>query len=121
METVLIVDDSRAQRELMAELLHRHRFAVWQAENGLEALERAQQTSPDLIVLDILMPLMNGYELCRRLKNDPRTKDIPVVMCSSKTTPVDHHWGKKLGAAAYVDKPAFEQQLVATLRRVLGG
>ncbi len=120
METVLIVDDSPTQREMIAALLQNHNFAVWIAEDGAEALERAQQTSPDLILLDVLMPGMNGYEACRKLKGDPLTKDIPVVICSSKTTPIDHHWGKKLGAAAYVDKPSYKKQLVKTVRQVLG-
>ena len=119
METVLIVDDSPAQREMFATLLQRHNFAVWMAEDGAEALERAQQTSPDLILLDVLMPRMNGYEACRKLKQHPLTKDIPVVICSSKTTPIDHHWGKKLGADAYIDKPKYEHQLVQTVQRVL--
>lgn len=120
METVLVVDDSAAQREMIAALLQSHNYAVWMAEDGVEALERAHQTSPDLILLDVLMPRMNGYEACRKLKGDPLTKDIPVVLCSSKTTPIDHHWGMKLGAVAYVDKPSYEEQLVATVRKVLG-
>jgi len=119
MKTVLVVDDSPAQRELIAALLQGHNFAVWLAEDGAEALERAQQTAPDVILLDVLMPEMNGYEACRQLKRNPLTKDIPVVICSSKTTPIDHHWGKKLGAAAYVDKPDYERQLIRTLRHVL--
>lgn len=120
MKTVLVVDDSSTQREMIAALLQSHSFAVWMAEDGAEALERAQQTSPDVILLDVLMPGMNGYEACRKLKGHPLTKDIPVVICSSKTTPIDHHWGKKLGAAAYVDKPSYKTQLIKTLRQVLG-
>ena len=120
METVLLVDDSPTQREMITALLQSHNYAVWIAEDGADALERAQQISPDLIVLDVLMPGMNGYEACRKLKGDPLTKDIPVVICSSKTTPIDHHWGKKLGAVAYVDKPSYKKQLVKTLQQVLG-
>lgn len=120
METVLVVDDSPTQREMIVALLQSHNFAVWLAEDGDEALERAQQIAPDVILLDVLMPGMNGYEACRKLKSHPLTKDIPVVICSSKTSPIDHHWGKKLGAAAYVDKPSYEQDLVKTLRQVLG-
>lgn len=119
MKTVLIVDDSSTQREMIALLLQSHNFAVWMAKDGADALERAQQISPDLILLDVLMPEMNGYEACRKLKEHPLTKDIPVVICSSKTSPIDHHWGKKLGAAAYVDKPSYETELVKTLRQVL--
>ncbi len=120
MKTVLLVDDSLTQREMIAALLQSHDYAVWIAEDGADALERARQISPDLIVLDVLMPEMNGYEACRKLKEDPLTKDIPVVICSSKTTPIDHHWGKKLGAAAYVDKPSYEEELVKTVQKLLG-
>lgn len=118
MDTVLVVDDSPMQRQMMTDLLNRNDFAVWTAKDGLDALAQARKTVPDVIVLDIVMPAMNGYEVCRRLKGNPITKDIPVVICSSKTTQVDHYWGLKLGAAAYIDKSAYPQKLVGTLKKL---
>ncbi len=118
MDTVLVVDDNRSQRQMIANLLNRNKFAVWMASNGQDALEQLRDNLPDLIVLDVLMPQMNGFEVCRQLKSNPQTRHIPVVMCSSKTTPVDHYWGMKLGADAYVNKPSYQDQLVRTLKKL---
>ena len=91
------------------------------ARDGVEALEQVQASRPDLVVLDIVMPRMNGYEVCRRLKSDPTTQNVPVVMCSSKGEEFDRYWGMKQGADAYITKPFQPTELVETVKQLLRG
>jgi twitching motility two-component system response regulator PilH len=121
MSTVLIVEDSIAQREMITDLLKASGLQVTHAGDGVEALETIQSTTPDLVVLDIVMPRMNGYELCRRLKSDPKTQNLPVVMCSSKGEEFDRYWGMKQGADAYIAKPFQPTELVGTVKQLLRG
>ena len=121
MMTVLIVEDSVSQRMIITNLLKASGLAVTQAADGVEALQVIQNTPPDLVVLDIFMPRMNGYELCRCLKYDPKTENIPVLMCSSKSTEFDLYWGMKQGADAYIGKPFKETELVGTVKQLLRG
>jgi len=121
MSTVLIVEDSVAQREMITDLLKASGLTVTHASDGLEALEAIKTTAPDLVVLDIVMPRMNGYEVCRRLKSDPKTQNVPVVMCSSKGEEFDRYWGMKQGADAYIAKPFQPTELVGTVRQLLRG
>ncbi len=119
MSTVLVVEDSVTQREMISNLLKGSGLNVTVASDGLEALERIQEACPDLVVLDIVMPRMNGYEVCRRLKADPKTKNVPVVMCSSKGEEFDRYWGMKQGADAYIAKPFQPTELVGTVKQLL--
>ncbi|MDA0672793.1 MAG: response regulator [Cyanobacteria bacterium] len=122
MSMVLVVEDSIPQREMITELLRGSGLDVTAASDGLEALEHIQSGHPpDLVVLDIVMPRMNGYELCRRLKADPSTQDVPVVMCSSKGEEFDRYWGMKQGADAYIAKPFQPTELVGTVKQLLRG
>ncbi|MBD2346372.1 response regulator transcription factor [Anabaena subtropica] len=121
MSTVLIVEDSLAQREMITDLLKASGLTVTHATDGLEALEAIKVEPPDLVVLDIVMPKMNGYEVCRRLKSDPKTQNVPVVMCSSKGEEFDRYWGMKQGADAYIAKPFQPTELVGTVKQLLRG
>lgn len=121
MSTVLIVEDSLAQREMITDLLKASGLIVTHASDGVEALEAIQSACPDLVVLDIVMPRMNGYEVCRRLKSDPKTQNVPVVMCSSKGEEFDRYWGMKQGADAYIAKPFQPTELVGTVKQLLRG
>jgi twitching motility two-component system response regulator PilH len=122
MSTVLVVEDSVAQLEMITDLLKKSGLDVTVAHDGLEALEQIKQGhSPDLIVLDIVMPHMNGYEVCRRLKSDPATQGVPVVLCSSKGEEFDRYWGMKQGADAYIAKPFQPTELVGTVKQLLRG
>ncbi len=121
MSTVLIVEDSIAQREMITDLLKASGLSVTHASDGLEALQTIQNICPDLVVLDIVMPRMNGYEVCRRLKSDPKTQNVPVVMCSSKGEEFDRYWGMKQGADAYIAKPFQPTELVGTVKQLLRG
>ncbi len=116
MSTVLVVEDSFTQRQIILDLLKDSGLDVYSAADGVEALEHIQQTSPDLVVLDIVMPRMNGYEVCRCLKNDPKTQNVPVVMCSSKGEEFDRYWSMKQGADAYIAKPFEPIELIGTVK-----
>ncbi|MBD1842117.1 response regulator [Cyanobacteria bacterium FACHB-63] len=119
MSTVLVVEDSVTQREMITNLLKGSGIAVTIATDGVEALEHIEKQCPDLVVLDIVMPRMNGYEVCRRLKADPKTQKVPVVMCSSKGEEFDRYWGMKQGADAYIAKPFQPTELVGTVKQLL--
>ena len=121
MSTVLVVEDSVTQREMITDLLKGSGIEVSIATDGVEALEHIQGQCPDLVVLDIVMPRMNGYEVCRRLKADPKTQKVPVVMCSSKGEEFDRYWGMKQGADAYIAKPFQPTELVGTVKQLLRG
>ena len=122
MSIVLVVEDSIPQREMITELLRGSGLDVAAVSDGVEALEKIQSGHPpDLVVLDIVMPRMNGYEVCRRLKADPSTQNVPVILCSSKGEEFDRYWGMKQGADAYIAKPFQPTELVGTVKQLLRG
>jgi twitching motility two-component system response regulator PilH len=121
MSKVLVVEDSLAQRQMISDLLKGSGLNVSVACDGVEALEHIEKSSPDLVVLGIVMPRMNGYEVCRRIKQDPKTKNVPVVMCSSKGEEFDRYWGMKQGADAYIAKPFEPVELIGTIKQLLRG
>lgn len=103
--TILVVDDTPDNLTLMSGLL-KDNYRVKIANNGARALKIAESdTPPDLILLDIMMPEMDGYEVCRRLKADVKTRDIPVIFLTAKTEVVDETHGFELGASDYITKP----------------
>ncbi len=119
MSEVLLVDDSQVYQEAISDLLKRNGLKVVIACDGVEAIEKIQQSSPDLVVLDVVMPRMNGYEVCRKLKADAKTRNVPVVMCSSKNMEFDRYWALKNGADAYITKPFEEVELIGTIKQLL--
>jgi twitching motility two-component system response regulator PilH len=106
-------------REMVSEQLKRDGFMVIEAVDGEEAIEKLKLSRPDLVITDIVMPRKNGYELCRWIKNNPQVKDIPVVVCTSKSEEFDIYWGMKQGADAYITKPYHPPDLLATVRHLL--
>ena len=119
MREVLVVDDSLTQREIICDLLEKSGLKVTVASDGIEALERLEKYQPDLVILDIVMPRMNGFEVCRRLKSNSVTKEIPVILCSSKREEFDRYWGLRQGADAYVVKPFQPTELLSTIKQLL--
>lgn len=125
MSHILVVDDSPSQREMISSLLKSSGIVVTEASNGEEALKALLNTSddkqslPDLVITDIVMPRMNGYEFCRKLKNTPATEHIPVLMCTSKGEEFDRYWGMKQGADAYIAKPFKPNELSKTVKQLL--
>jgi twitching motility two-component system response regulator PilH len=121
MATVLLVEDQRTQRELMAATLSQDGLKVITAADGREALQKLQETRPDVVVLDVVMPNMNGYEFLREIRKHPDLAKLPVVVCSVKGEQFDKHWAERLGSNAYVVKPFEPQVLVGTVRSLLRG
>lgn len=119
MTTVLVVDDSPMIREMVSSHLTQHGFKVVEAGDGAEAIEKIQAKLPDLIVTDVVMPRMNGYELCRWIKSNAQTKNLPVVMCTTKSEEFDKYWGMKQGADAYITKPYQPPELLNILQELL--
>jgi twitching motility two-component system response regulator PilH len=121
MSTVLIVDDSQTLRQMLSELLLSSGLKVVEATNGIEAKQQIQVSAPDLVITDLIMPEMNGYELCRWIKNEPATQSIPVLICSTKSEEFDRYWGMKQGADAYITKPFHPPELLKTVKQLLRG
>ncbi len=121
MTTVLIVDDSQTLRQMLSELLLKHGIEVVEATNGVEAQEKIRASYPDLVITDLIMPQMNGYELCRWIKNEPKAQNIPVLVCTTKSEDFDRYWGMRQGADAYITKPFHPPELLQTVKRLLRG
>jgi two-component system, chemotaxis family, response regulator PixH len=119
MSKILLVEDSELQAEQITRCLEKQGFVVFRVGSGEEAQLRLKQQKPNLIVLDVILPGQSGFELCRQLKNNPDTKNIPIIMCSTKNTEIDRTWGEMSGANAYVTKPIDENQLVQTVNQYL--
>ncbi len=117
--TVLVVEDEPAQREVLAYNLEAEGFRVSKAANGDEALLLVDEDSPDIIVLDWMMPNLSGIEVCRRLKTRPDTRSIPIIMLSARTEEVDKVRGLETGADDYVVKPYSVVELMARVRSQL--
>ncbi|MBF2002124.1 MAG: response regulator [Synechococcales cyanobacterium C42_A2020_086] len=119
MGTVLVVDDSQTVRQMLSELLQKGGLQVVEATNGLEAKEKIQAQIPDLVITDLVMPEMNGYELCRWIKSDPAAQRIPILICSTKDQEFDRYWGMKQGADAYIIKPFHPVEMLKTVKQLL--
>jgi CheY-like chemotaxis protein len=119
MSKVLVVDDVALQQDLICKALQDAGFSVCRASDGDEVMQRVEQDKPNLIVLDIIMERMNGFEVLRELRENDKTKRIPVVVCSTKNTDFDKAWSMDLGADAYVIKPFDPAQLVSIVQRLL--
>jgi DNA-binding response OmpR family regulator len=116
---VLIVDDDPFLRELLMHKLSAAGYVVSSARNGGEALEQCQYPLPDLVVLDAMMPVTDGFEVLRRLKSDPATAAVPVIMLTALRREEDVVGALKLGAADYLVKPFIPDELVARIGRLL--
>ncbi len=120
MKTILIVDDVQSELDWMANYLTKAGFKIITANDGEEAIAKTIANKPDAIVADWMMPKMGGLDVCRKLKKNPETADIPVIACTAKNTDVDRMWAKKQGVQAYVTKPCTQEQLVSALRETIG-
>lgn len=117
---ILVVDDSHVQREIIGNILRNRKIEVTEAENGAIAKEILKQDNKfNLIITDVVMPEMNGYQLCRWIKDNPNTKRTPVLMCSTKGEEFDLHWAEKQGADAYITKPFQEKDLLQTIKYLI--
>ncbi len=119
MGTALVIDDSSTERSIITELCQQLGITVITAVTGEEAIEKLSQAIPDMIVLDIVLPGRSGFEICRELKDNEKTKQIPVILCSTKGTDMDKFWGKRQGADAYITKPINPEEFNATVKQFL--
>ena len=117
---VLIVDDDPIIIEVLSVRLKMTGFEVLSAANGKEGLEKANREHPDLIILDVIMPEMNGFETCRHLKEDPKTKDIPVIMLTSLSKEKDLEKGLEKGADCFITKPFNSADLMFEIKTAMG-
>lgn len=109
---VLIVDDSKTERHVLAEMLHKNGYVVFTAEDGTEALSRADEVQPDVILMDVVMPGASGFQATRTISKNESTKHIPIIICSSKGQETDKIWGLRQGAREYLVKPVVEAELL---------
>jgi twitching motility two-component system response regulator PilH len=112
---ILIIDDSPTERHIMTQLLLGGGYEVSTAESGDEGIARAKQVMPDLVIMDVVMPGTNGFQATRALSRDEATKNIPVIICTTKNQETDKLWGMRQGAQDYVTKPVDGPALLAKI------
>ncbi len=118
-EKILVVDDSPTERRIVAASLQSRGYTVVTAADGDEALEKAGSEHPRLIVLDVVMPRKNGFQVCRQLKQAEATRDIKILILSNKGEENDRYWGLKQGADGYMVKPFSDQEFLAAVGQML--
>ena len=113
---VLIVDDSKTELMYLTDLLEKNGMAVRTAENADEAFRRLAELKPDLILMDVVMPGQNGFQLTRTISRNPEFADVPIIMCTSKNQETDRVWGMRQGARDYITKPVDQAELMAKIK-----
>ena len=116
---ILIIDDSLAETRIFKALLEKHGYQVSIACNGQEGIEVAKSRKPDLIFMDVVMPLLNGFQATRQITRGEKTKHIPIIIVSTKDQATDRVWGKRQGARDYLTKPVEEQALIDVIKQYL--
>ena len=119
MSTILVVDDSPTALKLVSKALVTAGHHVMTASDGEEAVAKATEAHPELVVLDVIMPHKNGYQVCRQLKNDAQTHEIKIILFTRQNQQADHLWGMHQGADAYLAKPFHEAELLAAVAQLL--
>ena len=115
---ILIVDDSPTERQYLNEILVKGGFDVMTSDSGEDALAKAKMLKPDLILMDVVMPGMNGFQATRAISRDLATKNIPVLICTTKGQETDRIWGLRQGAADYMVKPVNAGELLAKIAKM---
>ena len=118
---VLIVDDSPTEMHILSTLMEKLGHTVLTANNGEEGVVTAKKQQPDLVLMDVVMPGINGFQATRQLHRDDSTKNIPVIIVSTKDQATDKMWGQRQGARGYVTKPVEEQELIDTIADIFQG
>lgn len=114
-QKILIVDDSPTERYFLTDILVKNGFSVSTAENGEDAMGKIKADKPQLILMDVVMPGQNGFQITRAIARDPETQDIPVIICTSKNQETDRIWGLRQGARDYLVKPIDPQELLTKI------
>jgi twitching motility two-component system response regulator PilH len=115
-QKVLVVDDSKTEIMFMTDLLVKNGFTVRSAENAEDAFKKLAEEKPDLILMDVVMPGQNGFQLTRAISRDPQFADVPIIMCTSKNQETDRVWGMRQGARDYITKPVDAADLMAKIK-----
>lgn len=121
MPHILIVDDSPTEIHIYKAMLERNGFQTTVAKTGEEGIEKAKEITPDLILMDVVMPGLNGFQATRELSKDPGTRTIPVIIMSTKDQETDRIWGMRQGAKDYLIKPVAEKDLIKRINSALSG
>ena len=119
MVKILVVDDSPSEMAKFRDILTRHQYEVIEAHTGDDGIQKANEFFPDVILMDVVMPEMNGFQATRKLTRDPKTSHIPVVIISTKNQETDRVWGKRQGARDYLSKPITEEALITVIRSLM--
>lgn len=119
MSTALVVDDCATDLEMITACLQQSGIQVLTAHTGEEALAKLNNHTPDIIFIDVVMPGLSGFELCRAIRNKAETSKTPIVICSTKGTEMDRFWGLKQGADAYLPKPIDQANIARTAKQLL--
>lgn len=119
MAKILVVDDSPSEMAKFRDILTRHQYEVIEAHTGDDGIQKANEFFPDVILMDVVMPEMNGFQATRKLTRDPKTSHIPVIIISTKNQEADRVWGKRQGARDYLSKPITEEALITVIRSVM--
>ena len=114
-QKILVVDDSKTELMYLTDLLVKNGFVVKTAENAEDAFRRLAEEKPDLILMDVVMPGQNGFQLTRAITRDPLYADVPIIMCTSKNQETDRVWGLRQGARDYITKPVDAAELKAKI------
>lgn len=120
MSKILIVDDSPTETHILTKMLDKNGYQVVTAESGEAGVEEAKKELPDLVLMDVVMPGLNGFQATRQLKKEPTTAHIPVVIVTTKDQETDKIWGMRQGAKDYLTKPVQEDSLINTIQAILG-
>lgn len=115
-QKILVVDDSKTELHHLSDILGKRGYSVRTAENGEEAMRRLAEDKPDLILMDVVMPGANGFQLTRSITRDPRYAGVPVIMCTSKNQETDKVWGMRQGARDYIVKPVNAEELLSKIK-----
>jgi two-component system alkaline phosphatase synthesis response regulator PhoP len=116
---ILVADDNENIRDALAYLLEDDGFKLWIAKDGADALQKTREIRPDILLLDVMMPVMNGYDVCRTIKNDPELKDTYIIMLTAKGQVAEQERGKKVGADEYVVKPFSPAEIRVKIKSIL--
>ncbi len=119
-KTVLVVEDSLTEQAIIADCLQEAGYSVVLAGDGDEVGEKMRSVAIDLVVLDLILPRVNGYEVCRALRNDSRTRHIPILMLTQRSSAPEEFYGRRLGANAYLKKPFKPDLFLAEVHRLIG-
>ena len=119
MARILIVDDSPTEMYKLTGMLEKHGHEVLKAENGADGVALARLEKPDVVLLDIVMPGLNGFQATRQLTKDPETGNIPVIVVTTKDQETDMVWAQRQGAKGYLTKPVDEEQLILKVKKIL--